>query len=178
MGCCKDCIYYEKDDCHVTGYFFDRHYCKLFTYLDKEKDKYVFHYVKPNDSCDKFSEYIKNTPENSNFKSGNSGGCFLTSACVDYLGKADTCEELTVLRAFRDGYMKNVYGGDELIKEYYAIAPKIVENINASDKKDKYYAYINETINKCVKLISINENERALTEYKFMVENLKKEFSI
>ncbi len=108
----------------------------------------------------------------------NGSGCYLTSATVDYYGKADDCEELNALRAFRDGYMKTAEGGEELIKDYCEVAPKIVELINSSDKKDKYYKYISEVVEKCVKLISMKENERALTEYKFMVENLKTELKI
>ena len=163
MGYCKDCVYYSDN---ATG-LLSRHYCRLFS-----NEKYFF--VSETGSCDHFLE--KATPKNSGYNRG--GGCFLTSACVEYLGKADDCEELTVLRAFRDGYMKSVDGGEKLIKDYYAIAPKIVENINTSEHKGKYYTYINETVDKCVKLIELKENERALTEYKFMVENLKKEFCI
>lgn len=102
------------------------------------------------------------------------GGCFLTSACVEYLGKADDCEELTALKSFRDNYMKSTKEGNALVKRYYEIAPEIVERINASDKKETYYQYIYEVIEKCVKLIELKEYERTLNEYKFMVKNFKK----
>ena len=58
------------------------------------------------------------------------------------------------------------------------MAPKIVESINASGKKDEYYKYINKVVDSCVKLIDLKEYERVLNEYKFMVLNLKKEFSL
>lgn len=74
--------------------------------------------------------------------------------------------------------MKSTKDGNALVKQYYEIAPKIVEQINASDKKETYYNYIYEVIEKCVKLIELKEYERTLNEYKFMVENLKKEFSL
>lgn len=165
MGKCCDCVHYDyegidyKRDCYV------KHWCNTL----KMK-------VDPNASCNKF--IAKATPSNSGYTGGSGSSCFLTSAMVGYYGKADDCEELTVLRTFRDGYMKTAEDGEELIKEYYAIAPEIVERINSCDKKDKYYKYISETVEKCVKLIALKENERALIEYKFMVENLKKEFAI
>ena len=178
MGYCKDCASYG-----VVGVIGQRGYCSFFSKpnYDRFSDKNTtnYYYVLPNGSCKNFRP--KNTPGSSGasgYYSNNGGGCFLTSACVEYLGKADDCEELTALRTFRDGYIKSVDGGEELIGEYYAVAPKIVESINASAHKDKYYAYINEIVNKCIKLISLKENDRALIEYKFMVENLKKEFGI
>ena len=94
------------------------------------------------------------------------------------MGKADDCEELTVLRSFRDTYLKSTQEGRALVEEYYSVAPLIVEKINSSDKKEKYYEYIYEVVEKCVKLIGIGEKERALNEYKFMTLNLKKEFKI
>ena len=105
----------------------------------------------------------------------NCGGCFLTSACVEYLSKPDDCEELTTLRKFRDNYMKSTENGKRLVEKYYEIAPEIVNRINASEKKDKYYQYIKEVIDKCVEFIGHSEYERALTEYKFMVKNLETE---
>ena len=41
------------------------------------------------------------------YKGNDSGGCFLTSACTEARGLPDDCHELTVLRAFRDGYLRS-----------------------------------------------------------------------
>ena len=160
---CYDCKNYE------SGLM----WCTYYNIACSDLSKRWWHGIDDAKECSGF----RNKYPGSSSSSGSSG-CFLTSACVEFMGKSDDCEELTVLRSFRDGYMKSVDGGDGLIKEYYAVAPKIVERINASDKKSIYYTYISEVVEKCVKLISLKENERALSEYKFMVENLKKEFEI
>jgi hypothetical protein len=55
--------------------------------------------------------------------------CFLTTACVKYYGLPDDCKELTILRQFRDHYMKEFKEGRQAIQEYYHLAPKIVEEI-------------------------------------------------
>ena len=125
--------------------------------------------VSGSNSCDHF--IAKFTAENSNFKGGSS--CFLTSACVDYLGKEDDCEELTKLRIFRDSYIRGLENGDSLIKEYYDIAPSIVEKINNSDKKEEYYQYIYGIIKSCIKTIDASKNEETLEQYKNMVVYLK-----
>ena len=127
--------------------------------------------------CTRYGKYVLTTSSCSGWESDD-GGCYLTSACVDYLGKADDCEELTSLRKFRDTYMKSTEGGQKLVEEYYAVAPEIVKRINSSNKKDYYYGYINGVIDKCVKLISQNENEKTMQEYVSMVEFLRKEFSL
>ncbi len=99
--------------------------------------------------------------------------CFLTSACVDHMGKPDDCEELTALRGFRDGYMKKTEEGRALVEEYYRIAPEIVKEINASPKRDEYYEYIASVIEKCVALIGQERYGETLEEYQAMVLKLK-----
>ncbi|MDE6275050.1 MAG: hypothetical protein K2M75_00780 [Clostridia bacterium] len=104
---------------------------------------------------------------------GKTSDCFLTSACVEYLGKPDDCEELTMLRSFRDNYMSGISNAEQLIKEYYEIAPKIVKKINESQNKEAHYAYIYGVIQICLTLIKNGNNEGALSEYKSMVHKLK-----
>jgi hypothetical protein len=58
------------------------------------------------------------------------------------MGKSDTCEELNLLRKFRDDYMKNNQEGKDLVKKYYKLALGIVKRINSDKDKDKYYNYI------------------------------------
>ena len=61
--------------------------------------------------------------------------------------------------------------GDKLIAA-------IIEGADRSDKKDKIYAYISETAQRCVQLCGTGENLRVLNEFKFMVENLAKELGV
>lgn len=107
----------------------------------------------------------------------SSSGCFLTSACVDYLGKPDNCPELQTLRKFRDNYVANTENGKALIDEYYRIAPAIVEKINSSPNQEKYYVTIYENIVKCIEHIESENFENALTIYSEMVKYFQKEFS-
>lgn len=60
--------------------------------------------------------------------SGGSGGswCFITTAICEDSGLPDDCEELTLLRKFRDEYMGRTEPLKALVKEYYETAPKIV----------------------------------------------------
>ena len=149
MGTCETCAYFFKVDTLI----FDKYGCKLYN-----------RYVKKGDTC-------------ANYTARPSGGtgCFLTSACVDYLGKADDCEELTLLRSFRDHYMRSTENGNALVDEYYEIAPTLVDKINASTEKDKYYSYIYSVIEKCVDLIKQGKNQETLSEYKKMVLTLKEQ---
>lgn len=55
---------------------------------------------------------------------------------------------------------------------------KIIELIDASPKKEQYDKYIAEVAERCLKLIKGGEKQRALNEFNFMVENLKKEFNL
>ncbi|MBN2487714.1 MAG: DUF4157 domain-containing protein [Methanosarcinaceae archaeon] len=102
-----------------------------------------------------------------------SGHCFLTTACIEAKGLPDDCKELTVLRNFRDGYMNNIDGGMEMIKEYYDIAPKIVRNIYASNEAKKEFVSLYGDIEKCVDLIEKDKNSEAIKIYRQMVLRLK-----
>ena len=168
MGTCKDCVFCRKEDGNLI---FNRYYC---TYSSDVYGRY--RYVEANATCNNFTR--RSTPENSGYTGSSGSNCFLTSACVDYMGKADDCEELTALRAFRDGYMASTEDGKALIEEYYRIAPTIVDKINQSVKKADYYAHIYEEISLCLVLIKENQNEMVLERYKKMVLSLKDEFQI
>lgn len=152
MGCCSDCAYFYKE----SGLIFDRYACSKFG-----------RYVRANDSCDAFIA-----------KPSGGGGCFLTSACTEFMGKPDDCEELTKLRAFRDNFMKSSESGRKLVEEYYRIAPEIVKKINASENKNIYYDDIYQTILKCLPAIDSGNNGEALILYKQMVDKYRKQFSI
>ena len=96
--------------------------------------------------------------------------CFLTTAVCEYLGKADDCEELTTLRAYRDNWLAKQPGGKELIEEYYRIAPGIVRAM----KESKDYGAICEEllaryIRPCLALIAEGENEECKRLYMEMV---------
>ena len=97
-------------------------------------------------------------------------GCFLTTAVCEYLGKADDCEELTTLRAYRDNWLAKQPGGRELIEEYYAIAPGIVRAMKESED----YGAISEEllaryIRPCLALIAEGKNEECKQLYIEMV---------
>ena len=112
------------------------------------------------------------------YKSGqSSGGCYLTSACVEARGLKDDCHELTVLRAFRDSYMRNTPNGAADICEYYHTAPSIVEKIkslpNAQDVFDRIYS---ELVLPCVSLIEDGKNSEAYIKYKDYTKSLQAQY--
>lgn len=103
-----------------------------------------------------------------------SGWCFITTAVCKYFDKPDDCYELTTLRKFRDSWLANQLNGDELIKEYYRIAPTIVETIDALENKDDIYMHIwNDYIMPCIKLIELTAYEACRDLYIQMVNELK-----
>ena len=73
------------------------------------------------------------------------GLCFITTAVCEELGKPDDCEELTAFRAFRDGYLRACPDGEDLIREYYDIAPGIVTCINLASDRHETYREIRDT---------------------------------
>ena len=84
----------------------------------------------------------------------------------------DNCEELTILRWFRDNYIK--------LPEkfhYYKVAPQIVEGINNSKYKLKYYEFIyDQVVKACVEAIKSGDFKFAYNRYKRTVQFFENKF--
>lgn len=129
----------------------------------RKTKKSIDSYLRENDLNPK--KYYKSNNKNSG--SGSSGGCYLTSACVEAKGLPDDCQELQTLRAFRDTYLAHQTGGQEEIAEYYRIAPAIVETINLLPNADEVWNTVYaELVQPCVERIHAGELEAAHRRYK------------
>lgn len=109
---------------------------------------------------------IKSTPKK----------CFLTTACVEYKGLGDDCEELSTLRAFRDGYLMQKPNGRELVEMYYDYSPAIVDVIEAQENKAEILENLYGVIRQCVDAIQADHNEWAYQTYCRMVVDLKQQW--
>ena len=72
----------------------------------------------------------------------NASRCFITTATCLSAGKADNCEELTIMRLFRDEWLLNQPDGAYLIEDYYRTDPTKVEKINQQPDRTLIYATI------------------------------------
>ena len=104
-----------------------------------------------------------NVGQNSSSSVGGGINCYLTTACCGYKGLPDDCEELTILRKFRDEYVPAI-----LVVEYYKTAPSIVPFLT-----DKALEYIYGVVTSCVKDIKDGNKKSALDRYTNMVKELK-----
>ncbi len=102
--------------------------------------------------------------------------CYLTTACVQHRGLEDDCRELTVLRAFRDGYLSSQPHGPALIGEYYRGAPRLVRAISGSPNADRIWQWIYRVIRGCVRDIERGRPARAEAAYRAMVAELSAAF--
>lgn len=157
-----------KDECEY--YFYDSGYCCNVKRENREDSsidddtvkKYCWGYHKS--ECPLYKD-----------KQSSSSGCFLTSACVEAKGLPDNCYELTVLRSFRDGYMRSTPTGSADICEYYHIAPVIVDRIKTLPNPDGIFDRIySELVVPCVQLIEQGQNEEAYIKYKKYTKELEK----
>jgi hypothetical protein len=91
--------------------------------------------------------------------------CYLTTACCRWKGLPDDCEELTILRAFRDECVPK-----SLVREYYAIQDRLEALIN---NKAEFLSYIWSQVTECVTLIKACHRIDALNKYVAMTNYLK-----
>ena len=80
-------------------------------------------------------------------------GCYLATACLHHAGLDDKCEELEIMRRFRDEYVSNCLDGKILVAKYYRDAPSIVANIMDHPYCNDVFSDIYATLLNTVKLI-------------------------
>ena len=122
--------------------------------------------------------------DESGYRGGNSnrnrdsGGCFITTACVKYYNLPDDCYQLNTLRSFRDSYLSNTPKGKSLIRLYYDVAPKIVKCLNMDPNKDSLYQIIYSQINLACTYIENKRLAEAKRLYEKTVRQLAKHFQV
>lgn len=118
-----------------------------------------------------------NCSSNSSSESGSF--CFITTAVCDYFGKADDCEELELLRNYRDKWLRNQTDGPLLIAKYYNKAPLLVSLLTTSEKYSEYCEMLLiEYIQPCIQLIKDGSFEECKKLYQKMVEVLENKLII
>lgn len=104
----------------------------------------------------------------------NSGkGCYLTTACIQHYSSEfdDNCEELTVLRWFRDNFVSK-----DDIEYYYTVAPDIVKAIDNIDNSEALYNYIYcFVVLPCVNAIKRSDYSFAYDRYKSSILSLEQQ---
>lgn len=103
--------------------------------------------------------------------------CYVTTAVCRNLNKGEDCEELRLIRDFRDGYLASTKEGQALIEEYYDIAPTLVKRIEKDVRaKEKYLWLWNTYLAPCVAYIRAGEEENCKKTYCGMIEELRSEY--
>lgn len=103
------------------------------------------------------------------------GGCFLTTAVVEYMGLLDNGPELTAVRKLRNHY-RDVPGYAELIQEYYTNSRAIIDAINASKTPSIEYDYIYNTVIAVMNHVNAEEWQQAHDLYLAMYNDLKSRY--
>ena len=96
--------------------------------------------------------------------------CFLTTACVEIIGFPDDCNELFILRKFRDEILLNSEKWMCLVDEYSIVAPRISNELRSHPERISIALRMFVDIKDiCVK-INNPRYEEAIFSYKKMVQ--------
>ena len=126
--------------------------------------------------------------KNSNISASNYEGimegfknklCYVTTAVCTNLEKGTDCEELRLIKEFRDGYLSSTKEGLAMIEEYYDIAPTLVKRIERDkDAHDQYVSLWNTYLSPCVEYIKNGQPEICREIYCSMMEELRERYLI
>lgn len=107
-----------------------------------------------------------------NVTTTESHGCFITTAICVADDKPDDCAELLTLRTFRDGFMHTTPDRRQMVRDYYAMAPMIVNKIDARpDAKQIYSRLKNDYLIPAIAAVDAGQNFDALRIYRKMFDD-------
>lgn len=113
------------------------------------------------------------------YESSSGGLCFITTATCVALNKQDNCEELLAFKYYRDTTLINEINGPSIIREYYRIAPRIVEAIEEEiNPVDIYIKIWNEFIIVGYNYLLENNMDKAKKTYIDMVLYLCQKYNV
>jgi len=107
-------------------------------------------------------------------KPSGGGMCVLATACLRHKGLPDDCEELKILRDFRDTHLAKTAEGKKIIEEYYSIVNMLVREIE--ECRTDMYEKIYEDIRQAVTYIKAGDFTKATQKYYDIINPLKEEF--
>lgn len=123
-----------------------------------------------------YYEYVQHDDNGVYSEVGYSSGCFITSAVCKTFSKPDDCQELMAFRHFRDSYMAERGDLSREVQNYYEIAPKICDAIDAKGEaaaKIEYERIWHTYLSKAYDALNNNEFKKAYQIYKDMVLRLQ-----
>jgi len=107
------------------------------------------------------------------------GACFLTTACVDALGKPDDCHELQMWRRMRDEYLRTDPGGVAVIADYYRTAPAVIAAVVAGPDVDGAWSRIYaELVEPVVELVDAGHVDQAAEFAESRYAEIKRRYSV
>ena len=116
--------------------------------------------------CREYEDYYKMIEEKA-----NESGRYLAFHCFKFMGDNNS-EDLELLREFRDTYLKKHEEGRKLLDLYYDVATILIDKLNDSKDRSKYYALAYDEIKKCIDFIKNKEYEKATAQYIYVVLKL------
>lgn len=103
--------------------------------------------------------------------------CYVTTAVCRNLDKGEDCEELRLIKDFRDSYLSSTKEGRALIEEYYDIAPTLVKRIDKDIEAQAKYLWLwNTYLAPCIGYIKAGLQEDCKETYCDMIEKLRAEY--
>ena len=117
-------------------------------------------------------------PTTSN-QSSSSSTCVITTAACQTLSAADDCEELQLLRWFRDAHLQDTAEDEAIVREYYRVGPLITDSIGKTPDPHGVYRYLwNQYIAPSCAAVRAEQWSAAKSIYIQMVKELCEKFGI
>ena len=88
--------------------------------------------------------------------------CFLVTACAESRGLPKNCEELELIRWYRNNIVRNLPNGEKILNSYYDFAPELVKSLKQRSDSKRIFDSIYEEVNDYVELIKRENSKNIL----------------
>jgi hypothetical protein len=100
--------------------------------------------------------------------------CFISTACIEVMGRPDDCEELMMLRQFREDHLVGKPIGEAILFEYKEISRTILSWIERQKNRAALYRDLyNRLVLGSVILIKEGKTDQAIEHYRRIVAEYK-----
>lgn len=167
-----------SQDLQKSKSYFEKAVRQSHPYAEIELHK-VTGWIQSNEVKQSYSSSRSYSSSSSSSYSSSKSWCFLTTATCIALGKEDNCDEILNFKKYRDEHLRFDDDGRDLIVEYYRIAPRIVEQIDAEpNAKELYLQLYYQYIKVGYDYLQKNDLVNAKSIYIKMVKNLCVKYKI
>lgn len=99
-------------------------------------------------------------------------------ACYMFTDNYSAQCKIKSLQKYRDGYLNRAEAGRQIVADYYAVSPKLIQAIDNGECPEKDYQLVYQLANQCIRFIDAAQLHQAVLLYVKTITTLRRKYGI